>query len=112
MPSRCVSGAPVEDRQEPTPKLYRHLGAIFTKNPESRSRALALNKRIPAIRYKSLAAILGKLIVFHSINLPSRKGVRAESMSLREICFGPWGDLFEAEFEKFLVWEMLRSLFG
>jgi hypothetical protein len=57
-----------------------------------------------------LAAILGKSIVFHSIDLASRKGLRAEWRSSREICFGPWGDLFEAEFEQFLAGEMLRSL--
>ncbi|MDP8935026.1 MAG: hypothetical protein M3N42_13030 [Cyanobacteriota bacterium] len=57
-----------------------------------------------------LAAILGKSIVLHSIDLASRKGLRAEWRSSREICFGPWGDLFEAEFEQFLAGEMLRSL--
>ncbi|WP_445241521.1 hypothetical protein [Microcoleus vaginatus] len=69
-----------------------------------------LNKPIPGIRYKSLAAILGKSIVFHSIDLASRKGLRAEWRNWREICFGPWGDLFEAEFQQFLAGEMLRSL--
>ncbi|MEG4849496.1 hypothetical protein QUB10_01140 [Microcoleus sp. B5-D4] len=68
----------VEDRQQPTPKAYGPVRAIFTKNPESRSRALALNKRIPGIRYKSLAPILGKSIIFHSIDLASRKDLRTE----------------------------------
>ncbi|MEG3833502.1 hypothetical protein QUA46_19140 [Microcoleus sp. MON2_D6] len=96
---RCVSGARpyggyanVEDRQQPTPKAYGPVRAIFTKNPESRSRALGLNKRIPGIRYKSLAAILGKSIVFHSIDLPSRKCVRAESRIGRNL-FWPLGRL-------------------
>lgn len=88
---RCVSGALVEDRQKPTPKPYGHVSAISLKNPECRSRALGLNKRIPGIRYKSLAAILGKSIVFHSIDLSSRKGLRAEWRIGREICFGLWG---------------------
>lgn len=57
-----------------------------------------------------LAAILGKSIVFDSIDRDSRKGLRAEWRISREICFGPWGDLFEGEFEEFLAGEMLRSL--
>lgn len=59
-----------------------------------------------------LAAILGKLIVFDSIDRDSRKGLRAEWRISREICFGPWGDLFQGEFEEFLAGEMLRSLPG
>ncbi|MEG4231574.1 hypothetical protein QUA40_05585 [Microcoleus sp. Pol11C3] len=107
---RCVSGTLVEDRQKPTLKPYGPVRRISINNPESRLRLLGLNKRIPGIRYKSLAAILGKSIVFHSIDLASRKGLRAEWRSSREICFGPWGDLFEVEFEQFLSGEMLRSL--
>ena len=57
-----------------------------------------------------LAAILGKSIVLHSIDLASRKRLRAEWRISREICFGPWGDLFDGEFEQFLAGEMLRSL--
>ncbi|MEG4312134.1 MULTISPECIES: hypothetical protein [unclassified Microcoleus] len=41
-----------EERPQPTPKAYGPVRAIFTKNPESRSPALGLNKRIPGIRYK------------------------------------------------------------
>ena len=59
-----------------------------------------------------LAAILGKSIVFDSIDIASRKGLRAEWRRSREICFGPWGDLFQGEFEEFLAGEMLRSLPG
>ena len=59
-----------------------------------------------------LAAILGKSIVFHAIDLASCKGLRAEWRISREISFGPWGDLFEGEFEQFLAGEMLRSLPG
>lgn len=57
-----------------------------------------------------LAAILGKAIVFHSIDIATRKDLRAEWRISREICFGPWGDLFEGEFEEFLADQMLRSL--
>ncbi len=57
-----------------------------------------------------LAAILGKSIVLHSIDLASRKGLRAEWRRSCEICFGPWGDLLDGEFEQFLAGEMLRSL--
>lgn len=57
-----------------------------------------------------LAAILGKSIVFLSMDLVSRKGLTAEWKRSREICFGPWGDLFEGEFEQFLGVEMLRLL--
>ncbi|WP_293333226.1 hypothetical protein [Microcoleus sp. CAWBG58] len=57
-----------------------------------------------------LAAILGKSIVFDSIDLATYIGLRAEWRSSREICFGPWGDLFEGKFEQFLTDEMLRSL--
>jgi hypothetical protein len=37
-----VSGALVEDRQQPTAKAYGPVRAISTKNPESRSAALGL----------------------------------------------------------------------
>ncbi|MCC3433610.1 MAG: hypothetical protein JGK38_30865 [Microcoleus sp. PH2017_15_JOR_U_A] len=57
-----------------------------------------------------LAAILGKSIVFDSIDLATYIGLRAEWRISRETCFGPWGDLFEGEFEQFLTDEMLRSL--
>jgi hypothetical protein len=57
-----------------------------------------------------LAAILGKAIVFDSLDLATYIGLRSEWRSSREICFGPWGDLFEGEFEQFLTDEMLRSL--
>ena len=57
-----------------------------------------------------LAAILGKQIVFHAIDIATRKDLRAEWRTSREISFGPWGDLFEGEFEQFLAGEMLRSL--
>ena len=50
-----------------------------------------------------LAAILGKSIVFHAIDLTSSKDLRAEWRISEEICFGPWGDLFDREFEQFLV---------
>jgi anti-anti-sigma regulatory factor len=50
----------------------------------------------------SLAAILGKSIVFLSMDLASRRDLTAEWNRSREICFGPWGDLFEGEFEQFL----------
>jgi anti-anti-sigma regulatory factor len=40
-----------------------------------------------------LAAILGKSIVFLSMDLASRRGLTAEWKRSREICFGPWGDL-------------------
>jgi anti-anti-sigma regulatory factor len=49
-----------------------------------------------------LAAILGKSIVFLSMDLVSRQGLKAEWKRSREICFSPWGDLFEGEFEQFL----------
>ncbi|MEG4631157.1 hypothetical protein QUB56_16375 [Microcoleus sp. AR_TQ3_B6] len=39
---RSVSGALVEDRQQPTPKAYGPVRAISIKNPESRSPALGL----------------------------------------------------------------------
>lgn len=57
-----------------------------------------------------LAAILGKSIVFLSLDLVSHTVLRAEWARSREICFGPWGDLFEGEFEQFLGVERLRSL--
>ncbi|MBE9187668.1 hypothetical protein IQ270_24225 [Microcoleus sp. LEGE 07076] len=57
-----------------------------------------------------LAAILGKSIVFHAMDLASSKDLRAEWRSSREICFGPWGDLFDREFDQFFAGEMLRSL--
>ncbi|MEG3939055.1 MULTISPECIES: STAS domain-containing protein [unclassified Microcoleus] len=50
-----------------------------------------------------LAAILGKSIVFNAMDLASSRDLRAEWMSSREICFGPWGDLFDREFEQFLA---------
>lgn len=59
-----------------------------------------------------LAAILGKSIGFDSIDLSTYIGLRAEWRISREICFGPWGDLFEGEFEQFLTDKMLRSLPG
>jgi anti-anti-sigma regulatory factor len=57
-----------------------------------------------------LAAILGKSIVFHSMDLAICQGLKVEWRRSREICFGPWGDLFEGEFEQFLGIEILRSL--
>jgi anti-anti-sigma regulatory factor len=57
-----------------------------------------------------LAAILGKSIVFHSMDLAICQGLKVEWRRSREICFGPWGDLFEGEFEQFLGIEMLRLL--
>jgi anti-anti-sigma regulatory factor len=49
-----------------------------------------------------LAAILGKSIVFHAMDLTSRRCLTEEWRRSREICFGPWGDLFEGELEQFL----------
>ncbi|MEG4208493.1 hypothetical protein [Microcoleus sp. S13_B4] len=49
---RCVSEALVEDRQQPTQNPYGHVRGISINNPESRSPALGLNKRLPGIRYK------------------------------------------------------------
>ncbi|MBD0341008.1 MAG: hypothetical protein ICV61_08985 [Microcoleus sp. Co-bin12] len=40
------------ERQQLTPKAYGPVRAISIKNPESRSRWLGLNKRMPGIRYK------------------------------------------------------------
>ena len=56
-----------------------------------------------------LAAILGKSIVFYSMDLASRKSLIVEWSRSREICFGPWGDLFEGELEKFFGVESMRS---
>ncbi len=57
-----------------------------------------------------LAAVLGKSLIFYSMDLASRKGLRAECSRASEICFGPWGDLFEGEFEQFFGGELLRSV--
>ncbi|MCU0545306.1 MAG: STAS domain-containing protein [Oscillatoriaceae cyanobacterium Prado104] len=61
-----------------------------------------------------LAAVLGKSLIFYAMDLASRKSLRAECRRSREICFGPWGDLFEGEFEQFFGGEfgseLLRSV--
>ncbi|MBE9094712.1 hypothetical protein [Tychonema sp. LEGE 07203] len=62
------------------------------------------------VRGLELAAILGKSIVFHAMDLASSKDLRAEWRSSREICFGPWGDLFDRELDQFFAGEMLRQL--
>ncbi|MGL5061263.1 MAG: STAS domain-containing protein [Microcoleus sp.] len=56
-----------------------------------------------------LAAVLGKSLIFSAMDLASRKSLRAECSRSREICFGPWGNLFEGEFEQFFGGELLRS---
>lgn len=48
-----------------------------------------------------LAAVLGKSLIFYGMDLASRKSLTAECSRSREICFGPWGNLFEGEFEQF-----------
>jgi anti-anti-sigma regulatory factor len=57
-----------------------------------------------------LAAVLGKSLIFYAMDLPSRKSLRAECSRSREICFGPWGNLFEGEFEQFFGGELLRTV--
>lgn len=57
-----------------------------------------------------LAAVLGKSLIFYAMDLASRKSLRAECSRSREICFGPWGNLFEREFEQFFGGELLRSV--
>ena len=71
--------------------------------------ALALEGIAALVIGLELATILGKSIVFHSMDLASRKSLIVEWSRSREICFGPWGDLFEGELEKFLGVEILRS---
>lgn len=73
--------------------------------------ALALEGITALIIGLELAAILGKSIVFQSMDLASRKTFIVEWSRSREICFGPWGDLFEGELEKFFGVEILRSQF-
>lgn len=57
-----------------------------------------------------LAAVLGKSLIFYAMDLASRKSLSAECWRSREICFGPWGDLFEGEFEQFFGGELLLSV--
>jgi anti-anti-sigma regulatory factor len=57
-----------------------------------------------------LAAVLGKSLIFCAMDLASRKSLKAECSRSREISFGPWGDLFEGEFEQFFSSELVRSL--
>ena len=71
--------------------------------------ALALEGIAALVIGLELATILGKSIVFHSMDLASRKSLIVEWSRSREICFGPWGDLFEGELEKFFGVEILRS---
>ena len=49
-----------------------------------------------------LAAILGKPLAFQSVDLVTRIALMAEWARSRQISFGPWGDLFERDFEQFL----------
>lgn len=53
-----------------------------------------------------LAAILGKSLVFYAMNLATRAALKTEWKRSREISFGPWGDLFEKDFERFLAVEL------
>ena len=108
-PKGCLGGIAVLDFQTNLEQALENaaLGVVVDMQQVD---AVAPEAIAALARGLELAAILGKSIVLHSIDLASRKGLRAEWRSSREICFGPWGDLFEAEFEQFLAEEVLRSL--
>ena len=108
-PKGCLGGIAVLDFQHNLEQALE-MAALGVVVDMQQVDAVAPEGIAALARGLELAAILGKSIVFHSIDLASRKGLRAEWRISREICFGPWGDLFEAEFEQFLAGEMLRSL--
>jgi anti-anti-sigma regulatory factor len=108
-PKGCLGGLAVLDFQI---KLEQALetAALGVVLDMQQVHAVAPEGIAALARGLELAAILGKSIVFDSIDLASRKSLTAEWRISGEICFGPWGDLFEREFEQFLAGEMLRSL--
>jgi len=53
-----------------------------------------------------LAAILGKSLAFDSMDGATCVALRLEWMRSQQICFGPWGDLFEQDFDQFVNTEI------
>lgn len=108
-PKGCLGGIAVLDFQSNLEQALERaaLGVVVDLQQVD---AVAPEAIAALARGLELAAILGKSIVLHSIDLASRKRLKAEWRISREICFGPWGDLFDREFEQFLAGEMLRSL--
>ena len=108
-PKGCLDGIAVLDFQTNLEQALENaaLGIVIDMQQVE---AVAPEGIAALARGLELAAILGKSIVFLSMDLASRRDLTAEWNRSREICFGPWGDLFEGEFEQFLGVEMLRSL--
>lgn len=107
-PKGCLGGLAVLDFQTNLEQALEtaSLGVVVDLQQVE---ALALEGIAVLVIGLELAAILGKSIVFYSMDLASRKSLIVEWSRSREICFGPWGDLFEGELEKFFGVEILRS---
>jgi anti-anti-sigma regulatory factor len=100
-PKGCLDGIAVLDFQTNLEQALENvaLGIVIDMQQVE---AVAPEGIAALARGLELAAILGKSIVFLSMDLASRRGLTAEWKRSREICFGPWGDLFKGEFEQFL----------
>jgi anti-anti-sigma regulatory factor len=100
-PKGCLAGIAVLDFQTNLEQALEQ-AALGVVVDFQQVEAVAPEGIATLARGLELAAILSKSIVFLSMDLASRRGLTAEWMRSREICFGPWGDLFEGEFEQFL----------
>ncbi|TAF03949.1 MAG: hypothetical protein EAZ78_10680 [Oscillatoriales cyanobacterium] len=107
-PKGCLGGLAVVDFQANLEQALE-TSALGVVVDLQQVEALALEGITALVIGLELAAILGKSIVFQSMDLASRKSFIVEWSRSREICFGPWGDLFEGELEKFFGVEILRS---
>jgi|GEM_PF-7132068 anti-anti-sigma regulatory factor len=107
-PKGCLGGIALLDFQTNLEKALE-TAALGVVVDLQQVEALALEGIAALVIGLELATILGKSIVFHSMDLASRKSLIVEWSRSREICFGPWGDLFEGELEKFFGVEILRS---
>ncbi|XZN99275.1 MAG: STAS domain-containing protein [Microcoleus sp.] len=107
-PLGCLAGLAVLDFQANLEQALE-TAALGVVVDLQQVEALALEGINALVIGLELAAILGKSIVFQSMDLASRKSFIVEWSRAREICFGPWGDLFEGELEKFFGVEILRS---
>jgi anti-anti-sigma regulatory factor len=107
-PKGCLGGLAVLDFQTNLEQALE-TAALGVVVDLQQVEALALEGIAALVIGLELASILGKSIVFYSMDLASRKSLIVEWSRSREICFGPWGDLFEGELEKFFGAEIRRS---
>ena len=90
----------------PSSQLYSNHCIFFEVNMKT---ATDLIRVAPDITNKiPPAAILRKSLVFHSMDWATRVTLERLWMRSRQICFGPWRDLFERDFEEFVNIEIPR----